>query len=206
MLAFFRIVSHARDEGVCYRGCMRTFSQLSGPAHRTTPLKACRETNSITSGISLRKNSRMVPLLEPPSTKASEEDDRYHMEQHSPKVSHVEGQQDEIVEHLLAFDSPLRPRSRSPGGRIKQPRIAGSSSSANLNRPGWEARKPLPILYDFDHLGHYSTHCRTSIAHFEEIIANYETLSAGNKARVHDNNYVLTCQFTRPNSAMRPCT
>lgn len=84
-------------------------------------------------------------------------DGLYHMEQPISETDHGECQKNKSVDHLLDFDRPIGPRSSSPGGRVQHPRIAGSSSYDNLNRPGGEAQKPVPICYDcYDHR-HYST-------------------------------------------------
>ena len=67
-----------------------------------------------------------------------------------------------------------------------------------MNRPGWEAQKPIPICYNCYAHGHFSVDCRKSIGHFAEIISNYESLNVNDKARVPDKNYHLACQLTKP--------
>lgn len=110
------------------------------------------------------------------------------------------------MDQLPAFknkpDNHLRSRLRSPDGPVRKPHIADFSSNHNLNLLGREAQKLVPICDEFYRPGHYSTECRKNIFYFAEIISNYESLKANDKAGVPDKNDHLACQVIRPDSAV----
>lgn len=104
---------------------------------------------------------RLEPSSNPRRLGLKYQDVLYHIYQPTSATNCDELQHDENEDHLLAFSDtqgkhPL-PLSWSPFSRVQQPRISGYSSADSLNRPGWEAQKPLPICYECYDEGHYST-------------------------------------------------
>lgn len=79
----------------------------------------------------------MVTVLECPSNNSQEGDSLYHLEHSVSKTEDVETQQNENKDRLIAFRDTQghnpRPILRSLGACVQPNRIAGSSSTDNLN-------------------------------------------------------------------------
>lgn len=120
------------------RARMPARPQSFGSAKRTPPPDFNRATRLTNNGNS--SHNKMLTLLDRPSSNSHDQEGLYHLEHPTSEPNDDEHQKDRDEHPLLAFhdtrDNHQRSRSRSLGGRVQPPRIAGSSSNENLNHPG----------------------------------------------------------------------
>lgn len=191
MLTFDRVVSFARDEGDAYRARVRQpRSGTPPPPSRASP----RHTSTVKPA-----TDRSVHFLDPSQTPSLATGSQYQgdaillADYNDGQLSAATADLPSTIGEEVDQDAALAIIERQKGGgRPPSPRVRPHPiPHAPRPPPGWKTDRPTPICHKcYDH-GHYSPDCRVSIADFELIAKNYQSLSADDKARVPDKNYLL---------------